>query len=100
MRSGMTANVSFVVEWRQNALLVPSDAVKSRDDHLYVLLPSTNPNVAPTEREIKTGLSDGKRTEILEGVTEGEKLLVLRVGVGAQTDAASSPLMPFGRKKK
>ena len=100
MRSGMTANVSFVVEWRQNALLVPSDAVKSRDDHLYVLLPSTNPNGAPTEREIKTGLSDGKRTEVLEGVTEGEKLLVLRLSAGAHTDAATSPLMPFGRKKK
>jgi macrolide-specific efflux system membrane fusion protein len=89
-----------VVELRHNALLVPSDAVKSRDDHLYVLLPSTNPNGAPAEREIKTGLSDGKRTEVLEGVTEGEKLLVLRLSAGAHTDAASSPLMPFGRKKK
>ena len=100
MRSGMTANVSFVAEVRRNALLVPSDAVKSRDDHLYVLLPSTNPNGTPTERRIKTGLSDGKRTEVLVGVTEGEKLLVLRVSAGTHTDAASSPLTPFGRKKK
>ena len=99
MRSGMTANVSFVAASRQNVLLVPSDALKSRDSHLYVLLPPEKPNSKPIEREIKAGLSDGKHIEVLEGVTEGEKLLVLRLRAGAREDTASSPLMPFGRKR-
>ena len=100
MRSGMTANVSFVAATRQNVLLLPSDALKSRDGHLYVLLPAAKPDSAPVEREVKLGLSDGKHTEILEGVTEGEKLLVLLIRAGTRTDSASSPLTPFGRKKK
>lgn len=100
MRSGMTANVSFVVDFRQNVLLVPSDALRSRDGHLFVLLPPAKPNGAPLEREIKFGLSNGKHTEVLEGVTEGETLLVPRLHAGTRTDTASSPLTPFGRKKK
>lgn len=99
MRSGMTANVSFVAASRQNILLVPSDALKSRDGHFYVLLPPEKPNGNPVERAIKTGLSDGKNTEILEGVTEGQKLLAVRLQTGGRSDATSSPLMPFGRKR-
>lgn len=99
MRSGMTANVSFVAASRKNVLLVPSDALKSRDSHLYVLLPPAKANDTPVEREIKTGLSDGKYTEILEGLTEGEKLLAVRLQTGARSDATSSPLMPFGRRR-
>ncbi len=99
MRSGMTANVGFVVASRQDVLLVPSDAVKSRDGHDYVLLPPALLKGAAIEREIKTGLKDGKQAEVLEGVAEGEKLLILRIRTGARDAAASSPLMPFGRKK-
>ena len=100
MRSGMTANVSFVMDSRQNVLLVPSEAVKSRDDNGYVLLPPAKPNAKPEERRIKTGLSDGRHTEVLEGMNEGGKLLVERLRTGSGSDAASSPLMPYGRKKK
>lgn len=100
MRSGMTANVSFVMDSRQNVPLVPSEAVKSRDGQSYVLLPPAKPNGAPTERPIKTGLSDGRHTEVIEGLNEGDRLLVQRLRTGGGSDAASSPLTPYGRKKK
>jgi macrolide-specific efflux system membrane fusion protein len=99
MRSGMTANVGFVVAAHQQVLLVPSDAVKARDGHFYVLTPPLKSNGVPVERPVKTGLSDGKRSEVLEGLEEGDKLLVQRLRTGGRDDA-SSPLMPFGRKKK
>jgi len=96
----MTANVSFVAASRRNILLVPSDALKSRDGHFfYVLLPPEKPNGNPVERAIKTGMSDGKNTEILEGVTEGEKLLAVRLQAGARSDATSSPLLPSRKKR-
>jgi len=100
MRSGMTANVIFVMESRQNVLLIPSEAVKSRDGEPYVLLPPAKPNGKAVEKRIRTGLSDGRHTEILEGMTEGDQLLVERLRIGGGSDTASSPLMPFGRKKK
>jgi macrolide-specific efflux system membrane fusion protein len=99
MRSGMTANVSFITASRHNVLLVPGDALKSRDGRMYVLLPPKKPKETPIEKELKVGLSDGKRTEVLEGVAEGERLLALRLQTGAHSDAASSPFMPFGRKR-
>jgi len=99
MRSGMTANVIFVSATHPNVLLVPSNAVKGRDGHSFILLPSAKSNGAPVEKEIKTGLSDGKRIEVLEGVTEGEKLLAQRLRTGGGNDATSSPLTPFGRRR-
>ncbi len=100
MRSGMTANVSFVLSSLENVLLLPADAVKWRDGRTYALLPPAKSNAAPAEKEIKTGMSDGKHVEVLEGVVEGEKLLALRLQTGADTGSASSPFMPFGRRKK
>jgi len=100
MRSGMTANVSFVMDSRRNVLLIPAEAVKSRDGNPYVVLPPAKPNDKPREKPIKTGMSDGRHTEVLEGLSEGEKLLVERLRTGGGNDSASSPLMPYGRKKK
>lgn len=100
MRSGMTANVSFVMDSRQNVLLIPSEAVKLRDGNATVLLPATKPNGKPQEKHIKIGMSDGRHTEVLEGMSEGETLLVQRLRTGGGDEAASSPLMPYGRKKK
>ncbi|MDH3309781.1 MAG: efflux RND transporter periplasmic adaptor subunit [Gammaproteobacteria bacterium] len=100
MRSGMTANVSFVLESRQNVLLIPSEAVKNREGKTYVLLPPSKPKGEPEKRGVKTGLSDGRHTEVLDGISEGEKLLVQRLRAGGNGAASSSPLMPFGRKKK
>jgi multidrug efflux pump subunit AcrA (membrane-fusion protein) len=36
----------------------------------------------PVERQVKTGLSDGQRTEILDGLAEGD---IVILGLGSQT---------------
>ena len=96
MRSGMTANVSFVQASHHNVLLVPADAVKVHEDRSTVLLAPAQKNGKPVEQEIKTGLSDGKHIEVLDGLAEGQRLLVLRIRTGS--GAASNPFSPFGRK--
>ncbi len=99
MRSGMTANVSFVMDTRRNVLLVPSAAVKSHNGDSYVLLAPAKPSGTPVEKRVKAGLSDGKHTEVLDGVTEGEKLLALQLRVNGRAEAVSSPLAPYGRRR-
>lgn len=96
MRSGMTANVSFITASRQNVLLVPADAIKVRAGHSYVLPAPSQADAKPVEKEIKTGLSDGKRVEVLDGVTDGERLLIARIDMGG--NSASSPFMPFSKR--
>lgn len=99
MRSGMTANVSFVVASRRGVLLVPSDAVKVRDGHAYVLPASGADGAAPSEREIRAGVSDGKHIEVLDGLADGERLLVPRLRT-AGGRAESSPFAPFGARRR
>ncbi len=97
MRSGMTANVSFITASRRGVLLLPADAIKVRGSHTYVLLAPAQANGTPVEKEVKTGLSDGKHIEVLDGVAEGDRLLVVRISTGGPS--ASSPLNPFGRRR-
>jgi len=100
MRSGMTANVRFVTESRQDVLLVPSEAVKSRGSKTTVRLAAASPDDQPDEKEIKIGLTDGRVTEVLDGLKENDKVLVLKLRTGGGKRSSSNPLNPYARKKK
>lgn len=100
MRSGMTANLSFLSENKTGVLLVPTAAIKVRADHSFVLTPATVIGVQPKEVEIKTGISDGKRTEVVSGLAEGDKILVPQLkGKGTSSGGGSSPFSPYGKPK-
>ncbi len=97
VRSGMTANVSFLIGAKKDVLILPSEAVRSKDGHAYALLASDG---ASTEREIKTGLTDGKRVEVASGLAEGDVVLVPQLkGVTRKSEAPSSPFSPYGHPK-
>lgn len=97
MRSGMTANVTFDAATRKGALLVPGDAIRVHEGRAYVLRSAPDPKAAPVEQEIQMGISDGKHTEVLAGVSEGETLLVPVAKTG-DTSKATNPFMP--RRKR
>jgi len=102
MRSGMTANVTFVVNSRENVLTVPADAVKVEEGKMVVL--TEDPNTKqPLKREVQTGATDGKRTEIIDGLKENEAVLVVSFnGLGERKTNAANPFMggpPRGNKK-
>jgi macrolide-specific efflux system membrane fusion protein len=99
MRSGMTANVSFQTATRRNVLLVPSEALQSRDGRSVVLRPGEGKNGAPREQPVETGVSDGRHTEVTAGVAEGETLLAPRLKLTKRNgQAGTNPFMP-GRKR-
>jgi macrolide-specific efflux system membrane fusion protein len=91
-RSQMTANVSFIVERRESAVLLPADAVRGENGRRYVRLPPAEKGAKPEEREVKVGLETDDQVEILEGVAEGEKVLGSGSGYAAQAEPQSSPL--------
>ncbi|MBS1962898.1 MAG: efflux RND transporter periplasmic adaptor subunit [Bdellovibrionales bacterium] len=91
MRSGMTANVNFATESRKDALLVSTEAVRTGEGKPNVLV--RGPSGEPTEREISIGLSDGKRTEVTEGLAEGDVVLI------AQAKAKEKGVNPFMPKR-
>ncbi len=71
---GMTCKVSFGDVQKAGVLLAPKEAVitEGNQKHVFVL---TNDG-QHEKRTVKTGDSDDKMIEILEGLAEGEKILV------------------------
>ena len=72
VRVGMSAEAEIVVEKAENVLIVPFEAVTSRDGKSIVAR-VTQEGVEPTE--VVTGLSDGFLIEIKDGLKEGDRIL-------------------------
>lgn len=100
MRSGMTANVSFQISVHKATLLVPGESIRHHGGQAYVLKSAAEGGTRQVEQEIETGLSDGKRTEVISGLTEGDTLLVPQLKAsGVRGDTRSgNPFMP-GRRR-
>jgi membrane fusion protein, macrolide-specific efflux system len=97
MRSGMTANVTFNVAEKDNVLVVPSEAIQSTPDgQSYVLMAPAQSGDKPTSQTIQTGITDGKQTEIVSGLKEGDKIVIKTFAAGqySGTSAATNPFMP------
>lgn len=102
LRSGMTANVNFRVAAKDAVLLIPSTAVKMRDGKPYVLRPPAQPGEPPSEQALQIGLSDGKLTEVTDGLAEGDTVLTVAFKKSEKRGAKGStnPLNPFPAKRK
>jgi macrolide-specific efflux system membrane fusion protein len=96
MRSGMTANVVFSVNEKDDILLIPSEAIQQNPDgQTYVLKGSDQPKGKPTTVVIQTGLTDGKQTEVVSGLKEGDKVLIKSFSAGQLAATASGGNNPF-----
>jgi macrolide-specific efflux system membrane fusion protein len=91
MRSGMTANVTFSVKSKTGILLVPSESLKVVEGKSLLLKKGDQ---APIETLVSTGLTDGKRTEIIEGVSEGDIILIQDYSIGSGASTSSNPFSP------
>jgi HlyD family secretion protein len=73
---GMTANVQIQVGQAANALLVPAMALQRRGNSYQVLEPNAADPAAPQAVAVEVGLSDGVNTQIVRGLSLGDKVLV------------------------
>src|SRR5213595_3377992 len=124
LKPGMTANVSIVVAHRDDVLLIknaalryrppdatpvetrqsapgrgarragPGDAGASqrRAERTVYVLPNGASRLRPVQ--IKTGISDGVMTEVVDGLKEGDR--VVTAELTSTTTASSPPANPFG----
>jgi len=73
IRTLMSATIDIEIEGRNNVLILPNSAITEKDNKKFVTL------VVGEERkevEIKTGFSDGEKTEIISGLKEGDKVII------------------------
>jgi HlyD family secretion protein len=117
LKPGMTANVSIVGAQRDNALKISNAALRFRPpdatprpggatghrgkpgEHLtertvYVLRGSK-----PSPVQIKTGISDGIYTEVLDGLQEGDRVVTAMTGKGASSAQSSNNPLAGGQRR-
>jgi len=83
----MTANVEVLVAEKQDALVVPAEAVaRKRTQYLASVLKEDG---TTEDRTVEVGISDGFRYEVTSGVQEGEQLIVRKTG--ADSTARKGP---------
>lgn len=99
MRSGMTANVSFLVQGKKDVLIVPAEAVKKRPDGAAYVVVKEDGGTAPVEKTVRTGLSDGKRMEVISGLSAGDRVLVPQLKLGARPAGGANPFGPPGQRR-
>ncbi len=97
-RSQMTANISFIVKKKEDALVVPAAAVKDAPGGVkQVVVASNVDGEPPVARDIKTGVETGESVEVLDGLDDGDRVFISRAKYTPQQQAASSPLMMGGK---
>ena len=92
LREGLTVTVSILVEERNDVLLVPNNAITHRgmDTIVQVLKDGV-----VEERSIKTGISDYRNTEVIDGLSEGEEVVVPKGTTTTPTTPQPRGPMPF-----
>jgi len=96
-RSGMNATVNFVVESRDNVLLLPVDAITKIKDKSLVFLKGAE-GEEPVKQPVVTGISDDKNIEIISGITADDVVVVKAKKYSLpKNDTGSNPFMMQGR---
>ncbi|MEW6558340.1 MAG: efflux RND transporter periplasmic adaptor subunit [Elusimicrobiota bacterium] len=72
-RSGMTATIEVTADKREDVLLLPSDVIIEKGDKKFVSIKTKNGK--SRLKEIGVGISDGKKTEITDGIDEEDIIL-------------------------
>lgn len=79
LRDGLTALAEIIIDQREDVLLVPNRAITTQDGTPMVLVMVSD---EIEQRPVVLGLSDGQWTEVIEGVEEGEQVIVALIQPG------------------
>jgi len=91
LMEGLTITVSIIVDERSDVLLVPNGAITTQGRQTYVQV--VLPDGTTEERAIQTGISNWQYTEVIEGLSEDEQVIVPQ---GTTTTPTTSQPRPRG----
>jgi HlyD family secretion protein len=74
LKPPMSANVRILKQSKDEALLVPAQAVKQKQSNCFVTVMSGNGG--QQARQVRLGITDGANDEILAGLSAGERVVV------------------------
>jgi macrolide-specific efflux system membrane fusion protein len=99
-RSGMSANVNIVIRQKDNVLLLPIAAVRSRNGRSFVSVRGTSQD-SVRRMPVQTGLKDEKNIEIVQGLSSGDVVVVKdSTFVLPKGSGGSNPFVPQRRPQQ
>ena len=77
LRSGMVANLQFLISKKEKALSLPVNVLQGKENsEVWVLVKNDNPDQKNEKVNVTTGLMDENNIEVLSGLKEGQIVLV------------------------
>jgi len=77
LKANMSANAEIILEEKKNVLLVPETAViYDKASHTAVEIPDPRGENGRRRLGVKFGISNGVKTEVLEGLREGQEVIL------------------------
>jgi HlyD family secretion protein len=92
LKPEMTANVEIMISEKKDVLTVPVEAVSRKGGKAVVSV--VGPGGAAEERVVETGISDGTKMEIVQGLSEGETVNVKKAGSESRWNSAKGRMGP------
>ena len=92
VRAGYSANAEIVLERAANVLTIPESTVEFHGDTAFVqVVKQEKPKQIFEKRQIKTGLSDGIKIEVKDGLTEKDKIRGAAISKDANNNNEAKP---------
>jgi len=77
LKVNMSANAEIVLEEHQDVLVIPeSSLIYNEKRETSVEIPDMSTKTGRRQVAVKTGLSNGSRTEVLEGLKQGDQVIL------------------------
>jgi HlyD family secretion protein len=77
LKANMSANAEIILEEKQKVLMVPEAAViYDKDRHTFLETPDPGSKTGRRKLSAKLGISNGVKTELLEGLKEGQQVIL------------------------
>jgi len=81
----MAVTANIIIDHNDEALLVPSSAVKTQNDQSYVQVLKDN---QPEYVFVETGLTSDTQTEIVSGLSEGDEVITGTISASGQSETS------------
>jgi HlyD family secretion protein len=102
IKPGMTISTTIIIEKKENVFLLPSSAIKNKNENNYVevfndslLLNDGRSNTIsgknkPEQKIIQIGISDDTKTEIISGLNEEDVIVIKTIKSNTKTSTTNS----------
>ncbi len=97
VKTGMSVSASIVTDVKQNVLIAPNSAIKTQNNTNYVEVIDASSTI-PVQQEVVIGIADDSFTEIISGLSVGEKVVTKTVNSSTKstTQTATGSILNVG----